>query len=233
MLERVHAYIQHQEFCGPQAPFPPQANGSQQAPWQQGGGSPFVTLPNTTLLGWAANASAAPCWPPLSALRLLVSEEGQSCVEACRVADLVCEAAFFRFVNNKEALVRLEVQCEAVESEVNHVFPAFSVPRRECGLQKDPLLFSCAGRSPKYRLVCPCRDYRAETAYDLPKARGRCGETAYDEERGEESGNLPTARGHCGETAYEERRVEASLQPGGAVESGDCQGQVALCRDCL
>ncbi|XP_063051737.1 alpha-1,6-mannosylglycoprotein 6-beta-N-acetylglucosaminyltransferase B-like [Engraulis encrasicolus] len=160
MLERVHAYIQHQEFCGPPAPFPPQANGSQQAPWQQGGGSPFVTLPNTTLLGWAANASAAPCWPPLSALRLLVSEEGQSCVEACRVADLVCEAAFFRFVNNKEALVRLEVQCEAVESEVNHVFPAFSVPRRECGLQKDPLLFSCAGRSPKYRRVCPCRDYR-------------------------------------------------------------------------
>ncbi|XP_031419477.1 alpha-1,6-mannosylglycoprotein 6-beta-N-acetylglucosaminyltransferase B isoform X2 [Clupea harengus] len=154
MLERVHAYIQHQEFCIPEAPFPP-ANGSRA--WQ---GNPFVRLPNSTLLGWAANGSAPSCWPPLSALRLLESAEGQSCVDACRGADLVCEPAFFRFVNNKEALVRLEVQCEAVESEMNHIFPAFSVQRRECGLQKDPLLFSCAGLSPKYRRVCPCRDFR-------------------------------------------------------------------------
>uniref|UniRef100_A0A8K9XN71 alpha-1,6-mannosyl-glycoprotein 6-beta-N-acetylglucosaminyltransferase n=1 Tax=Oncorhynchus mykiss TaxID=8022 RepID=A0A8K9XN71_ONCMY len=107
MLERVHAYIQHQV------------------------GSP-----------------------------LLASQEGQSCVEACQHANLVCEPALFRFVNNKEALRGLEVQCEVVEAEVNHVFPAFSVLRRECGLQKDPLLYSCAGLSPKYRRLCPCRDYR-------------------------------------------------------------------------
>uniref|UniRef100_A0AAZ3SFV0 alpha-1,6-mannosyl-glycoprotein 6-beta-N-acetylglucosaminyltransferase n=1 Tax=Oncorhynchus tshawytscha TaxID=74940 RepID=A0AAZ3SFV0_ONCTS len=107
MLERVHAYIQHQV------------------------GSP-----------------------------LLASQEGQSCVEACQRANLVCEPALFRFVNNKEALRGLEVQCEVVEAEVNHVFPAFSVLRRECGLQKDPLLYSCAGLSPKYRRLCPCRDYR-------------------------------------------------------------------------
>ncbi|XP_062391498.1 LOW QUALITY PROTEIN: alpha-1,6-mannosylglycoprotein 6-beta-N-acetylglucosaminyltransferase B-like [Sardina pilchardus] len=135
-------------------PFPP-PNGSQA--WQ---GNPFVRLPNATSLGWASNASAPPCWPPLSALRLLASAEGQSCVEACARAALVCEPAFFRFVNNKEALARLEVQCEAVEAEVNHVFPAFSAPRRECCLQKEPLLFSCAGHSPKYRRLCPCRDYR-------------------------------------------------------------------------
>uniref|UniRef100_A0A674A1R0 alpha-1,6-mannosyl-glycoprotein 6-beta-N-acetylglucosaminyltransferase n=1 Tax=Salmo trutta TaxID=8032 RepID=A0A674A1R0_SALTR len=107
MLERVHAYIQHQV------------------------GSP-----------------------------LLASQEGQSCVEACQRANLVCEPALFRFVNNREALRGLEVQCEVVEAEVNHVFPAFSVLRRECGLQKDPLLYSCAGLSPKYRRLCPCRDYR-------------------------------------------------------------------------
>ncbi|XP_048869575.1 alpha-1,6-mannosylglycoprotein 6-beta-N-acetylglucosaminyltransferase B [Brienomyrus brachyistius] len=157
MLERVHAYIQHQDFCIPDYPYPP-ANSSRSrsgsALW------PFVALPNSTGLGWAPNISAPPSWPPLSALRLLVSSEGQSCVEACRHARLVCEPAFFRFINNKEALSRLEVQCEGLEAEMNHIFPAFSVMRRECGLQKDPLLFSCAGLSTKYRRLCPCRDFR-------------------------------------------------------------------------
>lgn len=55
---------------------------------------------------------------------------------------------------------RLEVQCEVVDSEINHILPAFSVVRRECGLQREPLLFSCAGHSPKYRRLCPCRDFR-------------------------------------------------------------------------
>ncbi|XP_019905432.2 alpha-1,6-mannosylglycoprotein 6-beta-N-acetylglucosaminyltransferase B isoform X4 [Esox lucius] len=159
MLERVHAYIQHQDFCSPEAPFPP-ANSSTKTQWPSGPGPQFVLLPNSSALGWAPNASAPPSWPPLSSLRLLASQDGQSCVEACQRAHLVCEPALFRFVNNKEALRGLAVQCEVVEAEVNHVFPAFSVLRRECGLQKDPLLYSCAGLSPKYRRLCPCRDSR-------------------------------------------------------------------------
>uniref|UniRef100_A0A3Q3DLC8 alpha-1,6-mannosyl-glycoprotein 6-beta-N-acetylglucosaminyltransferase n=1 Tax=Hippocampus comes TaxID=109280 RepID=A0A3Q3DLC8_HIPCM len=95
-------------------------------------------------------------WPPLSSLRLLVSEEGESCVEACRSHGFICEPAHFRFINNKEALRRYGV----LDSEMNHILPAFSVLRRECGLQREPLLFSCAGHSPKYRRVCPCRDFR-------------------------------------------------------------------------
>ncbi|XP_036399461.1 alpha-1,6-mannosylglycoprotein 6-beta-N-acetylglucosaminyltransferase B [Megalops cyprinoides] len=154
MLERVHAYIQHQDFCAPDPSFPP-ANASKI--WPSGH---FVILPNSTNLGWAPNVTAPPSWPPLSALQLLVSEEGQSCVEACQRGGLVCEPAFFRFINNKEALSRLEVQCEGIEAEMNHVFPAFSVVRRECGLQKEPLLFSCAGFNTKYRRLCPCRDFR-------------------------------------------------------------------------
>uniref|UniRef100_A0AAR2L8K4 alpha-1,6-mannosyl-glycoprotein 6-beta-N-acetylglucosaminyltransferase n=1 Tax=Pygocentrus nattereri TaxID=42514 RepID=A0AAR2L8K4_PYGNA len=154
MLERVHAYIQHQDFCSIEAPFPP-ANASRVWP-----GGLFTLLPNSTLLGWAANSTVPPCWPPLSALRLTVSKEGQSCVEACQTSGLVCEPAFFRFINNKEALIKLEIQCEVVELEVNHIFPAFSVARHECGLQKESLLFSCAGFSAKYRRICPCRDFR-------------------------------------------------------------------------
>lgn len=58
------------------------------------------------------------------------------------------------------SLFRLQVQCEVVEFEMNHIFPAFSTTARECGLQKEPLLFSCAGFGAKYRRVCPCRDFR-------------------------------------------------------------------------
>uniref|UniRef100_A0A8C5DG14 alpha-1,6-mannosyl-glycoprotein 6-beta-N-acetylglucosaminyltransferase n=1 Tax=Gouania willdenowi TaxID=441366 RepID=A0A8C5DG14_GOUWI len=138
MLERVHAYIQHQDFCTPE---PPRMIASL-----------FVALPNSTALGWASNVSPPAAWPPLSSLRLLVSQEGQSCVEACQSAGFICEPAHFRFINNKEV----------VDSEINHILPAFSVMRRECGLQREPLLFSCAGHSPKYRRLCPCRDFRHE-----------------------------------------------------------------------
>lgn len=55
---------------------------------------------------------------------------------------------------------RLDFQCEGVEFEMNHLFPAFSAEHAECGLQQDPLLFSCAGSSAKYQRLCPCRDYR-------------------------------------------------------------------------
>lgn len=43
---------------------------------------------------------------------------------------------------------------------MNHLFPAFSAEHVECGLQQDPLLFSCAGSSAKFQRLCPCRDYR-------------------------------------------------------------------------
>lgn len=154
MLERLHAYIQHQDFCGPEASFPP-ANMTVVRPVPV-----FMREDQSGLLSWAVNSTAPPCWPPLTALRLTVSAEGQSCVDACGSSDLVCEPAFFRFINNKEALRNLQVQCEVVEFEMNHVFPAFSSMARDCGLQKEPLLFSCAGFDPKYRRVCPCRDFR-------------------------------------------------------------------------
>lgn len=43
---------------------------------------------------------------------------------------------------------------------MNHLYPAFAQPGQECFLQKEPLLFSCAGSSSKYRRLCPCRDFR-------------------------------------------------------------------------
>ncbi|XP_061883000.1 LOW QUALITY PROTEIN: alpha-1,6-mannosylglycoprotein 6-beta-N-acetylglucosaminyltransferase B-like [Entelurus aequoreus] len=154
MLERVHAYIQHQDFCASQPFFIP-ANLTRRGSASSSPEPLSVFLPNST-----ANISVPPAWPPLSALRVLVSQEGESCVDACRTHNLICEPAHFAFINNKEALLRLDVQCEVLDYEMNHVLPAFSVLRRECGLQREPLLFSCAGQSPKYRRLCPCRDFR-------------------------------------------------------------------------
>ncbi|PWA33211.1 hypothetical protein CCH79_00013610, partial [Gambusia affinis] len=154
MLERVHAYIQNQDFCSPEIPFPP-VNTS----WASLSG-PFLPLPNSRMLTWSANTSSFPSWPPLTALRLLTSLQGQSCVEACQSEGLICEPAFHRFINIKEAFSTLDLQCEGVESEMNHLFPAFSAEHAECSLQHDPLLFSCAGSSPRYQRLCPCRDYR-------------------------------------------------------------------------
>uniref|UniRef100_A0AAQ4PPK5 alpha-1,6-mannosyl-glycoprotein 6-beta-N-acetylglucosaminyltransferase n=1 Tax=Gasterosteus aculeatus aculeatus TaxID=481459 RepID=A0AAQ4PPK5_GASAC len=155
MLERVHAYIQNQDFCRPEAPFPP-VNSS----WLGDAPGPFVLPPDSSILAWGANASSYAPWPPLSALRLLASPEGQSCVRACRRAGLVCEPALYRFINIREAFSALDLQCDGLESEMNHLFPAFSAEHAECGLQRDPLLFSCAGSSGRYRRLCPCRDYR-------------------------------------------------------------------------
>ncbi|XP_035510295.1 alpha-1,6-mannosylglycoprotein 6-beta-N-acetylglucosaminyltransferase B [Morone saxatilis] len=157
MLERVHAYIQNQDFCSPEAPFPP-VNSS--GAWLGSPPSPFILLPNSSILTWAPNASYYTSWPPLSALRLLASLEDQSCVKACQNAGLICEPALYRFINIKEAFSALDFQCEGLESEMNHLFPAFSAEHAECSLQQDPLLFSCAGSSAKYQRLCPCRDYR-------------------------------------------------------------------------
>lgn len=64
------------------------------------------------------------------------------------------------FLSPVSSVSRLDFQCEGLESEANHLLPAFSTEHAECGLQQDPLLFSCAGSSAKYQRLCPCRDYR-------------------------------------------------------------------------
>uniref|UniRef100_A0A9J8CSS8 alpha-1,6-mannosyl-glycoprotein 6-beta-N-acetylglucosaminyltransferase n=1 Tax=Cyprinus carpio carpio TaxID=630221 RepID=A0A9J8CSS8_CYPCA len=156
MLERVNAYIQHQDFCHHSSPFPT-ANESRS--WPGNPPSPFLQLPNSTALIWAPNITAPACWPPLSALRLFLSPEASSCVKTCQDAGLICEPSYFPFINSMEAFNGLNAQCESLEAEKNHVFPAVHVDRRECFQQKEPLLFSCAGVSAKHQRLCPCRDY--------------------------------------------------------------------------
>ncbi|XP_055079434.1 alpha-1,6-mannosylglycoprotein 6-beta-N-acetylglucosaminyltransferase B [Periophthalmus magnuspinnatus] len=155
MLERVHAYIQNQDFCSPQKPLDSPSS------WPGNPPSPFRLLPNSSTLSWALADSTPPSsWPPLSALRVLASALNQSCVRTCQRAGLVCEPAFYRYINIKEAFHSLNFQCEGEETERNHLLPAFLEKHKECYLQQEPLLFSCAGSSPEHLRLCPCRDYR-------------------------------------------------------------------------
>uniref|UniRef100_A0A3Q4GWG9 alpha-1,6-mannosyl-glycoprotein 6-beta-N-acetylglucosaminyltransferase n=1 Tax=Neolamprologus brichardi TaxID=32507 RepID=A0A3Q4GWG9_NEOBR len=101
-------------------------------------------------------SKSVPTWPPKSALRVHLAPLGQSCVSVCRRSSLVCEPALFHHLNTPAAL---GLSCASVLPELNHLFPSYSPWGRQCGLQQEPLLFSCAGSDPSYRRLCPCRSH--------------------------------------------------------------------------
>ncbi|XP_074175733.1 alpha-1,6-mannosylglycoprotein 6-beta-N-acetylglucosaminyltransferase B isoform X4 [Rhinolophus sinicus] len=152
MLERIEAYIQHQDFCAASGPAPPGVRAPQ---------SPLVLAPNATHLEWARDSGLAPrAWPPVYSLRAWLAAAGRACTDTCLDHGLICEPSFFPFLNSQDAFQKLQVPCDSTESEMNHLYPAFAQPGQECFLQKEPLLFSCAGSSTKYHRLCPCRDFR-------------------------------------------------------------------------
>ncbi|OXB81152.1 UNVERIFIED_CONTAM: hypothetical protein H355_005082 [Colinus virginianus] len=158
MLERIHAYIQHQDFCTMPTPPPP---AKAQSPAMQSPPSPLALSPNATHLVWSPSAHRDPSsWPPTDSLQVWLSEGRHACTETCRQHGLVCEPTFFRFLNKKEVFLQLSITCDSTEYEMNHLYPAVAENVHECYLQKEPLLFSCAGHNTKYRRLCPCRDYR-------------------------------------------------------------------------
>ncbi|XP_056286643.1 alpha-1,6-mannosylglycoprotein 6-beta-N-acetylglucosaminyltransferase B-like isoform X3 [Pseudoliparis swirei] len=101
-------------------------------------------------------------WPPECALRAHLGPQGQSCVSVCARSSLVCEPALFHHLNSPAAFARLSLGCSSVGQEVNHLLPAYSPWGRRCGLQLEPLLFSCAGSDPAQRRLCPCRAQRPD-----------------------------------------------------------------------
>ncbi|XP_068610972.1 alpha-1,6-mannosylglycoprotein 6-beta-N-acetylglucosaminyltransferase B-like [Brachionichthys hirsutus] len=102
-------------------------------------------------------STSAPTWPPERSLRIHLGPLGQSCVEACRRSSHVCEPALFHLLNSPSTFTRLGIDCSSVQQEVNHLLPSFIPWGRFCGLQQEPLLFSCAGSDPSHRRLCPCR----------------------------------------------------------------------------
>ncbi|XP_034049796.1 alpha-1,6-mannosylglycoprotein 6-beta-N-acetylglucosaminyltransferase B-like [Thalassophryne amazonica] len=104
-------------------------------------------------------SKSLPSWPPETALRVHLGPLGQSCVRVCRRSSLVCEPALFHQLNSLAAFIRLGLSCSNMWQEVNHLFPAYSPWGRNCSLQQEPLLFSCAGADPSLRRLCPCRTH--------------------------------------------------------------------------
>nr|XP_033817077.1 alpha-1,6-mannosylglycoprotein 6-beta-N-acetylglucosaminyltransferase B [Geotrypetes seraphini] len=151
MMERLNAYIQHQDFCT--------SLSSALLNTTEDVTTPFSLLVNGTYLIWPSHGSSPPSWPPKSSMQAWVSEAGQSCTETCREHGLICEPAFFGLINKRRVFEQLNIQCNSAEFEMNHLFPAFAENNKECFLQKVALLFSCAGYNSKYRRLCPCRDY--------------------------------------------------------------------------
>ncbi|XP_078257166.1 LOW QUALITY PROTEIN: alpha-1,6-mannosylglycoprotein 6-beta-N-acetylglucosaminyltransferase B [Rhinoraja longicauda] len=161
MLERVHAYIQHQDLCETVFLTWPQ-NYSRHISSPANNSSLFIFPQNVTGLPWSPNANKLLRWPPVSSMHLHVSTTAQSCINACQEHKLICEPTFFQFINNKLVFERFQFVCDSIESEANHLYPAFEEIAQDCYLQKQVLLFSCAGHHPKYRRFCPCRDFRKE-----------------------------------------------------------------------
>uniref|UniRef100_A0A8D2IS38 alpha-1,6-mannosyl-glycoprotein 6-beta-N-acetylglucosaminyltransferase n=1 Tax=Varanus komodoensis TaxID=61221 RepID=A0A8D2IS38_VARKO len=148
--------IELRDFCTlPALPEKPKGHTMQSST------SPFSLQPNATYLAWSLNSSSSPpVWPPVNSMQVWISDTGQACTSACQQHGLVCEPEFFKFINRKEVFQQLNIVCDSTESEMNHLYPAVAENVRECYLQKEPLLFSCAGCNTKYQRLCPCRDYR-------------------------------------------------------------------------
>ncbi|XP_041085156.1 alpha-1,6-mannosylglycoprotein 6-beta-N-acetylglucosaminyltransferase B-like isoform X1 [Polyodon spathula] len=120
MLERVFAYISHQDFCS-RSPKP---------------------------------------WPPENTLLARLGSLGESCTAVCLQAALVCEPAHFRLLNKPDAFSSLGLNCSSTSVEVNHLLPAYNERAQQCSLQREGLLFSCAGSDNSHKRLCPCRRYQ-------------------------------------------------------------------------
>ena len=80
----------------------------------------------------------------------------------------VCEPNFFPEVNSVAAMNKYirssgqlsnRTKCTDASIHEDVVYPAFHKDTLKCILQSQPILFSCIGRSPNYRRMCPCRDF--------------------------------------------------------------------------
>ncbi|KAM9716824.1 alpha-1,6-mannosylglycoprotein 6-beta-N-acetylglucosaminyltransferase B-like [Menidia menidia] len=102
-------------------------------------------------------SKSVPTWPPEKALKVHLGPLGQSCTNVCQRSSLLCEPALFHHLNTPNMFSRLGLGCSSIAQEVNHLFPSYSPWGRRCGVQQEPLLFSCAGSDPSHRRLCPCR----------------------------------------------------------------------------
>uniref|UniRef100_H2YVK9 alpha-1,6-mannosyl-glycoprotein 6-beta-N-acetylglucosaminyltransferase n=1 Tax=Ciona savignyi TaxID=51511 RepID=H2YVK9_CIOSA len=98
----------------------------------------------------------SPIWPPVAALQTVQTDDQQSCMEACTLKGLICEPAYFPYINLHTHFAKEGITCDTFHSDI--VF-LLSLTHAWCYIQSDPLLYSCAGRYTTLLHICPCRNY--------------------------------------------------------------------------
>uniref|UniRef100_H2YVL0 alpha-1,6-mannosyl-glycoprotein 6-beta-N-acetylglucosaminyltransferase n=1 Tax=Ciona savignyi TaxID=51511 RepID=H2YVL0_CIOSA len=97
----------------------------------------------------------SPIWPPVAALQTVQTDDQQSCMEACTLKGLICEPAYFPYINLHTHFAKEGITCDTFKvpdgTKILHFF--------RCYIQSDPLLYSCAGRYTTLLHICPCRNY--------------------------------------------------------------------------
>lgn len=136
MLERVSKLIEKQQLC---VKFPYS-----------------LSVLNETLRNY--------WWPPLSALRMALSQPGKSGNETCEEKNLMCESSFFPVLNRlKEAFESktIDVKFQDINSyEKSELdYPAFDSANKACYLPTRPVLSSCAGSYRHFQRLCPRRNF--------------------------------------------------------------------------
>uniref|UniRef100_H2YVL1 alpha-1,6-mannosyl-glycoprotein 6-beta-N-acetylglucosaminyltransferase n=1 Tax=Ciona savignyi TaxID=51511 RepID=H2YVL1_CIOSA len=103
----------------------------------------------------------SPIWPPVAALQTVQTDDQQSCMEACTLKGLICEPAYFPYINLHTHFAKEGITCDTFKvpdgTKVEIDFPAHA--DGTCYIQSDPLLYSCAGRYTTLLHICPCRNY--------------------------------------------------------------------------
>lgn len=102
-------------------------------------------------------------FPPVHAIITVEAVSMQSCQDACRQHNFLCERSFFRIVNMPEFLNK-SGSCATLNS-----IPIPYAPY-ECSKQENSDLYSCASVPTilDIRRICPCRDFlQGQTALFL------------------------------------------------------------------
>nr|VZI41830.1 unnamed protein product [Spirometra erinaceieuropaei] len=166
MMERLHAYLTHQNFC-PELP-----------PLSHFTSSPaddlhvnVTAITNSPKAGVVSILPAAR-WPPMSSsLIILLGKPGASCSATCHShlnhsnpsSRFVCCPEHFPTFNDHVSLRRLNLPCHQIFMRSHLALPALSTSGKACYIQANDLLFDCEAPGEisanlTVRRICPCRD---------------------------------------------------------------------------
>ena len=95
-------------------------------------------------------------WPSIDTLKVKYSKPGEACSTTCFTHELICARNLFPMLDSIDYLNQY-FDCNNYRTDI--VGPAVEVSessKRECILNKDPMLYSCIAHQDSVVRVCPC-----------------------------------------------------------------------------